>query len=266
MNLASSQFSMPQMNYSPLDHTASHGNMYAGLLTYQPDNSTSFGIPTQASYPPSYNSYFGSPHSFYVGPAGSSLYNAQSLIQSPYSMHTNMLNCMAYANNKHHHNSSSLLSYNTQLAYPYSARAIGGVGVVPGSSTSATMGGYSSFPVIAICSQGLRHDSYYSSPNTSSMSTSFLSPTHSNISTRVGPINTQVKELVLSNDKGHSRSPWEKGNPLDKVVQCNSTTAGQESSAESSEVNNHAGAEHKNRVVELQHYTSRYIHVHKCLC
>ena len=68
---------------------------------------------------------------------------------------------------------------------------------------------------------------------------------------------------MLSNDRGHSGSPREMGSPLDRVVGCDSTTAGPEASAESSEVNNHNGAEDKNRVLELQHYTSRYIHVHK---
>ena len=254
MNITGSQFSMPQMDYSQMHHTASHGGMYTGFPSYQPYDSASPEMPLQAACPPSYNSYSDGSHLSYMGPAGSNLYNTDSLIQSPYSMHPNILNSMPYADNKQHYNSSALVSYNTQQEYPCSTIATGGVDVIPGSSTSAAAGSYFSLPAIASSSQELR---------CSSTSTSLLPHTHSNIPTSVGPINTSCLKLALCDDRGHSGSPQEIKRLLDSVFGCNSPKSGQEASAESREVYNCDGAEDMNRVLEHQHYIFRYIHVHK---
>lgn len=63
-----------------------------------------------------------------------------------------------------------------------------------------------------------------------------------------------------SNDRAHSGSPQEGRSPLDRVVGCDSTTTGPESSVEAGEVESHPGSEDKNGVLELQHYTTRYAH------
>lgn len=275
VSMAGAQFSVPRMNYSPLHHSASHGSMYAGFPGYQPYNTTSPGMPTQAAYPPTYNPYSGSTGSSYMGPSGppgSALYNTNSLIHSTsYSSHPNMLNYMPYSTNlqasdsKLHQGSSTLMPYNTQQSYPYNSVATGGVGVVPGSSTSAAVGSYPSLPAVASTNQELSHISQPSIPTASSVSTSLLPPTlHSSVPTSMVSMTSQRQEVVMpSNDRGHSGSPQDVRSPLDRVVGCDSTTTGAEASAETGDVDNHTRSEDKNSVLELQYYSTRYVHRHE---
>ena len=261
MSMASPQFTVPRINYSPLHHTGPHGGMYAGFPSYQPYNTTSPGMPTQASYPPTFNPYSGSTGSSYMGPSGvpgSSLYNTNSLIQTQsYSTHSNMFNYMPYSDNKQQHGSPALMTYTPQHAYPYSSVATGGTGVVPGSSTSAAIGNYSSLPAIASTNQELTRIVH---PNIATTSSISLHPqTLSSVTTSMGSIDSCNQEIMPSNDRTHSGSPQEVGSPLDRVVGCDSTTTGVEASAELGELDNHAGSEDGNVVMELQHYTTRYV-------
>lgn len=95
-SMSSTPFAVPRMNYGSMhSHTGAYGAMYPGYQSYNMIAS----MPTQSSYPPTYNPYSGNGSSAYIGssgPPGSVLYHQNNRPSPPsYGTHQNMLNYMS---------------------------------------------------------------------------------------------------------------------------------------------------------------------------
>ena len=257
------QFSVPKVNYSPLHHAGSHSSMYAGFPGYQPYNSTSPGMPTQAAYPPTYNPYTGSAAtgSSYMGPSGhsgSALYNTNSLVHSPsYGSQSSMLNYMPYTTNmaadgKQQQQGSSLFSYNN--SYPYSSNGSMSNMLSGGWGNSSSLGTYSSLATTTASGMELNH---LSQPTSSTSSTSAIA--QSVQSSSMALIETEHQQEQLNTSQAQVTSPQEIRSPLEGIVAgCDSTTTGTEVAGETMEVDANAGTEGaKSSVSEVQQYSTR---------
>jgi len=279
INPSGPQFSVPKMNYSPLHHTSSH-SMYAGFPGYQPYNTTSPGMPTQAAYPPTYNNPYtgssvGSAYMGPSGPSGSAFYNTNSLVHSPsYATQSGMLNYMPYSSNmaadtKQQQGSS--LFYNSS-SYPYSSVASGGVSSgMPSSSnwssSNASQGNYSSLSTTSTSSVELSH---LAPPTTATSLTSLMSSSQSapssSASSALPPSLDSEQQQPQTNgssvDRPHTRSQQGLTSPLERLVGgCDSTTASAEISGETMEVeaSTNGGGDSKNAATEAGHYSTRYV-------
>ena len=281
-NPSGPQFSVPKMNYSPLHHTGSH-SMYAGFPGYQPYNTTSPGMPTQAAYPPTYNNpYAGSSvGSAYMGPSGhsgSAFYNTNSLVHSPsYATQSGMLNYMPYSSNMgsdSKQQQGSSLFYNSS-SYPYSSVSSGSMSGMLSSnwSSNASLGNYSSLSTSSSSSSSssaelshLSQPTTTATPLTSMSSQSVPSSSSSALPTSMQSMQSenQQQQQQQTNSSGadrpHTSSQQELRSPLERLVGgCDSTTACAEITGETMEVEASSGSgNNKNATTEVEHYNTRY--------
>ena len=259
-SLSSTSFAVPRMNYGSMHHPGPYGPMYSGFTGYQSYNATP-NMPTQSTYPPTYNPYSGTTGLSYVspsGPPGSALYNTTSRPPPPsYTTHHNMINYMSYQTNlpSDGRQAAALTSYNAPT-YPYNSAAS-----LPVASTSSNH--YST------STQDLSHLSLPTTVGGCAQPPVELGTqgnlTSPNSNTSISCSNASTQEIKSSNERSSSKSPQNLNSPMIGVNGCDSTTTCTEAVAptEQAEMDSVCVAEENAGRVqegnELQYYATRYV-------